>query len=287
MKLGTATNFLSAATSAATGKEIGGCPELHLDRRTAAGVAIATLLDPAATLAQSRKPRVPPGLDPGGVAVAIADTAGIAYTDPWIARRLARDGEGELIGWDFVDNDRRPFAERAASRVTALAELLLAEAGNVRLVPFRTRLETIPLGRLMVSTGQGPARALLLLASSNRREDWAAFAEAAAHFRHVLTIVPAGGAAYPAGLGLDTLLVATACTPLGGPLAAAPFPPSDLAVPAADAAIAAARIAARAVRLGAAEDALAGAALRQRIVQLAKPLPDPGQAVPRHGWISD
>lgn len=54
------------------------------------------------------KPRVPPGVDPGGVAIAIIG-AGIDYTRPEIARRLARDGEGEPIGWDFIDNDRRPY----------------------------------------------------------------------------------------------------------------------------------------------------------------------------------
>ena len=55
------------------------------------------------------KPRVPPGVDPGGVAVAIIGS-GVDYTRPEIAARLARDGEGEIIGWDFVDNDRRPYS---------------------------------------------------------------------------------------------------------------------------------------------------------------------------------
>lgn len=55
------------------------------------------------------KPRVPPGVDPGGVAIAIIG-GGIDYTRPEIAARLARDGEGEIVGWDFIDNDRRPFA---------------------------------------------------------------------------------------------------------------------------------------------------------------------------------
>lgn len=65
----------------------------------------------ATSLAQKAgdKPRVPPGIDPGGVAVAIIG-GGIDYTRPEIAARLARDGEGEIIGWDFVDNDRRPYA---------------------------------------------------------------------------------------------------------------------------------------------------------------------------------
>jgi hypothetical protein len=75
-------------------------------------LAAAVILSIAATsvFAQkpSNKPRVPPGVDPGGVAIAIIGN-GVDYTRPEIAARLARDGEGEIIGWDFVDDDRRPY----------------------------------------------------------------------------------------------------------------------------------------------------------------------------------
>ena len=59
--------------------------------------------------ANADDPKVPAGIDPGLQPIAIL-TTGIDYTDPAIAARLARDGEGELIGWDFTENDRRPFA---------------------------------------------------------------------------------------------------------------------------------------------------------------------------------
>ena len=70
-------------------------------------VVAATALGVAA-LAQGAKPSVPSGRDPGGVAIALIGT-GIDYTLPLLARRLARDGEGELIGWDLEDKDRKPF----------------------------------------------------------------------------------------------------------------------------------------------------------------------------------
>lgn len=63
---------------------------------------------PPSQLPEPKKPPVPPGRDPGGVAVALIGT-GIDYTLPAVARRLARDGEGELIGWDLQDEDRKPF----------------------------------------------------------------------------------------------------------------------------------------------------------------------------------
>src|SRR5215467_9057175 len=71
---------------------------------------------PPSQLLAPKKPPVPPGRDPGGVAVALI---GIDYTLPAVARRLARDGEGELIGWDLQDQDRKPFD---SSKGTALPE---------------------------------------------------------------------------------------------------------------------------------------------------------------------
>ncbi len=80
----------------------------------AASFALAAAL--AATPALAADPPVPIGQDPGGTAVAIIST-GIDYTIPEIAKSLARDGEGEIIAWDFVDGDNRPYAKSASDRV--------------------------------------------------------------------------------------------------------------------------------------------------------------------------
>ena len=69
---------------------------------------IAVAAFAVAALAQEKKPPLPPGRDPGGMAIALV-TTGIDYTVPEVAQRLARDGEGELIGWDLEDQDRKPF----------------------------------------------------------------------------------------------------------------------------------------------------------------------------------
>jgi hypothetical protein len=89
------------------------------------------------------KPRVPPGVDPGGIAIAIIG-GGIDYTRPEIAARLARDGEGEIIGWDFIDDDRRPF-ERCGSRVALPGycnetPLGFVTSPKVRIIPLRAHL---------------------------------------------------------------------------------------------------------------------------------------------------
>ena len=72
-----------------------------------ATVAMLMLSWPIGVLAS--EPKVPPGLDPGGVAIALLGD-GVDYTKPELAKRLARDGEGDLIAWDFVDNAIRPYA---------------------------------------------------------------------------------------------------------------------------------------------------------------------------------
>ncbi len=83
--------------------------------------------------AQTRKPKLPPGLDPGGLAIVLL-TTGIDYTKPAVAARLARDGEGDLIGLDTADAGNRPYA--ADGDGTALALVLLAAPG-IRIIPVR------------------------------------------------------------------------------------------------------------------------------------------------------
>jgi hypothetical protein len=155
-------------------------------------VAIATLAVGAA--AQDRKPPVPPGRDPGGVAIALI-AAGIDYRLPALAQRLARDGEGELIGWDLEDNDRRPFDKTKGEAIdgTAVAAFLLG-ADGIRLVPVRLN----PADPASAAQGLGfaartPARVALLLPSSPTAEAAATLRRTASRFRHLLLILPADG----------------------------------------------------------------------------------------------
>lgn len=242
--------------------------------------------------AQQSKPRVPSGIDPGGIAVAIVAEGGIDYTLPAIAARIARDGEGELIGWDFVDNDRRPFGAAVTSASTnAIARLLLVETRDVRIAPFRViPSDKLVLGRAAVYVARSPARIALVTVSTAQRADWDAFSEVLAHFKDLLFIVPAqvGAASFPAGLELANLI---SVADLDG-LDLRPVPshqPADLAVPGAGSgpAGAAARLTALAARLSASQPDLAGAALKAQIVSLAKPLPAAQHGATRHGRIDD
>ena len=61
--------------------------------------------------AAAQEPHVPPGTsNVSNVTVALLGP-GIDYRLPELQKNLARDGEGDLIGWDFADSDNKPFAD--------------------------------------------------------------------------------------------------------------------------------------------------------------------------------
>jgi hypothetical protein len=176
----------------------------------AAMLALATMAQ-----AQVKKPPLPPGRDPGGIAVALIGT-GVDYTLLEVARGLARDGEGDLIGLDLVDNDNRPLGDGGGTR---LAVALLDKEIGARLVPVRAALQDpTSLARAAAFIARTPARLAVVALSSRRAEDWQPFRQAAERSPQLLFVVAAGDDGrdldrepeYPAGLGLANVLVVTA-----------------------------------------------------------------------------
>lgn len=107
--------------------------------------------------ALAQKPVVPPGIDPGGVAVAVIGP-GLDYTRRDIARRLARDGEGELIGWDLTDNDRRPYA-RGEPAGAIDREGARGASSVIRIVPVKADPPTAAMvSRGLAFAAQTPAQ---------------------------------------------------------------------------------------------------------------------------------
>lgn len=182
----------------------------------------ATALGGAA-LAQEKEPAVPPGRDPGGVAIALLST-GIDYTIPEVAQRLARDGEGELIGWDLVDKDRKPFDQsRGSTRPewggdgTALVRSV--GAPGRRIVPVRIDpADPVSLARAVAFVAQTPARIVVVPMWSPDKAVWEPFRQAASHFTDLLFIVAAGddgkdideAPVWPAAFRLPNVLVVAA-----------------------------------------------------------------------------
>lgn len=277
------------------------------------------LVAPSSADAASHEPPLPAGADPGGVAVALIDT-GVNYTLPQIAPRLARDASGDLIGFDFQDGDRRPFdlqpghdPERGRRHGTIVASILLREAPQARLVPFRFKADGFDsFARIVEQVAHGPARIVSMSLGGYKREDWESFRATASAYPEILFVVSAGNdgrdidaePVYPASFDLPNLLVVTSSDAFGR------LPPEsnwgtrgvDVSTPgehiealdhrgarvrASGSSYAAPRIAALAARLQAKHPDWDTQALKSAILGLAAP--SPGERTPRtkHGWIAN
>ena len=253
----------------------------------------------AATLAAAQqpanKPRIVPGRDPGGVAVAIIGS-GVNYTLPALAGRLARDGEGDIVGLDFEDRDNRPFdRSTAGTSGTEIASVVVAEAPKARLVPVRVREgDTRAIPGILAFVASSTAAIAVVPSWMLQQGSLAELTRAAAARPTLLLVVAAGdeganlaGRADLAAIAaLANVLVVTA-TDADGKLLATSNHGSPIALSvsarrlkvfirdgkeseADGSSIAAARVAALAARLKAREPALEGGALRAKIVGLAK-----------------
>ena len=244
-------------------------------------------------------PPVPPGRDPGGTPVAVIGR-GIDYTLPHLANMLARDGEGEIIGYDFADDDRRPFE---VGDGTPVAEIVTGEGQAATLIIVRTDMsDTAAAGRAIKYAAETPAKIVLLSEPVSSRSQAELISAAAAHFTKQVFIVPVADAESGAQvMKLPNLIGVAALSPDGK--ADAGMLDADIATPVevletpdqgvatARASRAAARIAALAARLQAVEPGLPPGEIKQRILGLATPLPG-GKDGPRilenprrHFWL--
>lgn len=245
---------------------------------------------------RSRKPRVPAGRDPGGVAVAVIG-AGVDYLQPDIAGRLARDGEGELIGFDLIDADPWPLEEPTrnlsvpADAGTTLCRVVLREAMAARLIPVRVPAgPPAAIAQALAFVAQTPARVVLVLAPAGPMTPPLLQALTRMQARTVV-VVPAGTLMAPdaAATALGGVLsVAAARTGAAAPSWAATMQrAADLVVPLEASQPepempdhhAAARVAALAARLVAVETAATGPAMKARLLGLAQAQPGGGQRI--------
>ena len=176
-------------------------------------------------------PAAPPAEAPR-VRVGHVDS-GVNYLLPEVASRLARDGDGALVGFDFWDLDARPFDANPARSAfhpqrhgTRTASLILEEAPVAELVPYRyPRHHMSRMPDLVDHAAAAGVRIVNLSMGSRRPSDWVAFETAARAHPQMLFVVSAGndGAdidetpVWPASLALDNLLVVTSADDSGLP----------------------------------------------------------------------
>ncbi len=162
--------------------------------------------------------------DAAALRIGMVDS-GVNYLLPEINRRLARDADNQLIGYDFWDMDALPFDAHPVGsgfflqrHGTRTASLLLREAPDVELVPYRyPRPDMSRMQALVEHAASNQVTILGMPLGGNRAEDWGSFARAAREHPQMLFIVSAGNdgrdiderPVYPASLDLDNLLVVT------------------------------------------------------------------------------
>ena len=203
----------------------------HLEQLTPAldGVEVREPLNPPVPPAD---PEAAAGDAGPTVPVAMVD-AGVNYLLPEIRDRLARDGDGAILGFDFWDMDARPFDANPVRSPffpqrhgTRTASLVVREAPVARIVPYRyPRPDMRRMTELVEDAAEAGVVIFNLALGSNRREDWEAFAAAAAAHPGMLFVISAGNngrdidsqPVYPAALELDNTLVVSSALPDGRP----------------------------------------------------------------------
>ena len=151
--------------------------------------------------------------------------SGVNYRLPEINHRLARDSDGQLVGYDFWDMDDLPYDAHPVNsgfflqrHGTRTASLLLREAPTVELVPYRyPRPDMSRMMALVEHAADNQVTILGMPLGSNRLEDWGSFERAASAHSQMLFIVSAGNdgrdiderPVYPAALDLANVIVVT------------------------------------------------------------------------------
>jgi hypothetical protein len=187
-----------------------------LHRFAVMGLVLWVLAAPAEAQSAKSKPPVPSGPPTRGMAVALL-TTGVDYTKPGIATRLARDGEGELIAWDTLANDRKPFASIGDG--TGLVALASTFVVPIRIDP------TLPQSAVdaIAFVRRTPARVVVIPMTWRERQQAEPLLKAMKAAPDLLFIVSAGDddlsidaePVFPASVGMEHMIVVGALPPAG------------------------------------------------------------------------
>lgn len=168
-------------------------------------------------------PKLAP-LSPPRFRVAMVDS-GVNYQLPEIAHSLARDEQGNLIGFDYWDMDANPYDANPARSPyfvqrhgTRTASIVIAEAPGVAIVPYRyPRSDMSRMKNLIEHAQSNKVRIIGMPLGSNDYKSWAIFERTAREHSDILFIVSAGNngrdidikGVYPAAMDTPNMLVVT------------------------------------------------------------------------------
>lgn len=161
------------------------------------------------------------------VPVAIVDS-GVDYRSPRIASRLHRDRDGNVVGYDYWDDDNLPFDANPSRSPfypqrhgTRIANIVIGESTVASIAAYRyPRDDPSKFGDLVDSLAGHGIRLVNLSMGSKKRTLWHSFEDAVRRHPEVLFIVSAGNNGfdldqkpiYPAAFELDNLLTVTSAT---------------------------------------------------------------------------
>ena len=234
-----------------------------------------------------------------------------------VAARLARADTGEILGFDFHEDDRRPFDLDPSRPVyfpirhgTAVASIILREAPEARLIPLRyPARKPERFVDIIDHIAAGPARIVAMSLGGSKKADWSALGAAIARHPDILFIVSAGNdgrdidmtPVYPAGFHADNILTVTSTDSFGKLPRESNWGQTsvDIAVPgeridvtdhrgarakASGTSYAVPRVAALAARIADRNPGWKATRIKAAIVALTAPLAASRRQI-RHGWI--
>ena len=156
--------------------------------------------------------------------LAIVDT-GVNYNLEVVQHHLALNSEGQLIGYDFWDDDERPFDKDPRKNIffpfhhgTTVFSVLTQNLGGLKTAIYRFPANDMcRFSDLIEHADRTGVRIINLSMGSNSAEDWECFYESAKRYNDILFVVSAGNGGFnidtnpvfPASFDLENIVVVT------------------------------------------------------------------------------
>ena len=156
--------------------------------------------------------------------LALVDT-GVNYNLPIVQEHLALNSEGQLIGYDFWDDDNRPFDKDPRKNIffplhhgTSVFSALTQNLGGLKIAIYRFPANDMcRFSDLIEHADRTGVRVINLSMGSNSEEDWECFYQSAKRHIDILFVVSAGNGGlnidtnhvFPASLDLENIVVVT------------------------------------------------------------------------------
>ena len=206
----------------------------RLQRDTTGAVAAVEILENDLATVRNTEPVNPPvpELAAGNARVRLAHVdTGVNYLLPDVRERLASDASGRLLGYDFWDDDDRPFDIDARRNIflplhhgTTVFSVLARESGDEPIAVYRFPApDMCRFANLVSHMAALGVRVVNMSMGSFEPADWDCFASAAAKHPDMLFVVSAGNdgrdldqaPVYPAALPLENMVTVTSSDDFG------------------------------------------------------------------------